>query len=210
MARKLSKKEETYLKRYAKGRTRAELAQRMETDVATIEEALERLELAAKDSPQTVRYEDDPLVQVYEKGITAIGKQKWAEAVRHLEQVAAESDQPPLAARARHYLKLAEERRGKDADEGADPFLEAVVARNAGNLDEALEICRRGGRQSRTDNFAYLAASIYAVKEDVENAAKSLSTAIELDPKNRVRAHFDRDFDPVRENPEIAGLLARP
>ena len=76
------------------------------------------------------------------------------------------------------------------------------------DLDAALEICSRGGRQSKDDRFAHLAASIHAVRGDIDKAAKFLELAIQLNPRNRVLAFHDPDFEALREEPEHADLFA--
>ena len=65
----------------------------------------------------------------------------------------------------------------------------------------------RGGRQTRDERFAYLAASIHALREDHEAALRLLDHSIELNPKNRVHAFHDPDFATLRERGEIADRL---
>ena len=113
-----------------------------------------------------------------------------------------------MANRARRYLAVVRERLAKASKAAQDPYLEAVYERNQGNFEAALEICSRGGRQSKDERFAHLAASIYAVTGEPEKAAKFLELAIELNPRNRILAYHDSDFEELREDPEYAGLFA--
>ncbi len=211
MAKRWKKQEITYLKRYAKLRLLEELATRFKTDAETVSAKLEELGLTAKDSVVKLRLEHDPLVKVYERGLKALHRSRWKEARKLFERVLAETDQPELAERTRRQLAVCRRQLKKaPAATDQDPFLEAVFERNRGNLDEALEICSRGGRQSKDERFAYLAASLHAAKGDLEKANHFLALAIELNPKNRVHAYHDNDFSALRESPEHASLFELP
>src|SRR5436309_9919706 len=60
--------------------------------------------------------------------------------------------------------------------------------KNRGNLAEALEMSRKGGRDQKDERFAYLAASIHALENRWDEAAQTLARAVELNPKNRIHA----------------------
>ena len=142
----------------------------------------------------------DPAVEIYESGIRAMFRQKWGEAARLFRRVidgrdGAEAD---LQERALQQLHICEDQlAGEHAEE--DPFLLAVVRKNSGEYEEALALCVRGGRQSKDERFAYLAASIHALRDEGEEAARFLELAIDLNPKNRVHAFHDPDFQTLRE-----------
>lgn len=207
MAKRWKKEDITYLKRYAKTRRLEELAARFKTDTDTVSAQLEELGLAAKDSVIKMRLEHDPSVKTYAKAVKALSQKKWKEARDLFQAILEETDRPELADRSRRYLAVAEEKLSKGGAPKVDPFLEAVYERNRGNLDEALALCGAGGRQGKDDRFAYLAASIHALRGESENAAKLLTTAIELDPKNRVHAYHDADFAELRTDEEYASLF---
>lgn len=149
----------------------------------------------------------DPLIEVFEKGIHAFHQQDWKEAEKQLSKVDRESDQPDLGARARVYLEVCRLRTASAVEAEEDAFLEAVMAKNAGDLDAAMELCSRGGRRGKDDRFAYLAASVFALEGNAEEALSVLQTAIELNPENRVHAYHDRDFDDLRGTSEFARLF---
>jgi len=147
----------------------------------------------------------DPALDAYAKGLAALQRKQWSQASEHLEKVIAEADQPELRDRARQLLAASREQggeaagsQGKGGDE--DPFLLAVFEKNRGNLEGALEICRKGGRDQKDDRFAYLTASIHAVEGRTEEAAQVLTQAVELNSKNRVHAYHDPDFAELRRN----------
>ncbi|MEO8505273.1 MAG: hypothetical protein ABI609_15340 [Acidobacteriota bacterium] len=150
----------------------------------------------------------DPAIEHYENGLKAMYRQKWSEAAKHFGRVA-ESDQGDLAGSARQLLttcRTKQEAHSAD-DHAEDPFLLAVVKKNNGELDDALQICHRGGRQSKDERFAYLAASVHALRGEGEDAARFLELAIELNPKNRVHAFHDADFASLRGDAAFSRLF---
>ena len=210
MAKRWKKQEETYLKRYASKKTLKELAERFRTDAKSVQKKLKELGRAARDSATAVA-KADPLLKVYERGLRAVHRSKWQQAQELFERVVGESDQADLAERARRYVALTVEKLDSSpAVKPADAFLEAVYERNRGNFEEALAICSRGGRQGKDERFAYLAASILSATGEFEKAAELLAVAIELNPKNRVHAFHDSDFDELRCSSEYRHLFDTP
>jgi tetratricopeptide (TPR) repeat protein len=207
MARRWKPAEISYLKRYAKGRTVSELSKRFRTKAPAIEAKLEELRLSAKDSVGPARLANDPQVILLEKGVKLLHSEKWREAQKVFSQVAEQTDVTSVGEQARRYLAVCTEKLKKGRKGPVDPFLQAVYERNRGNLDAALEICASGGRRSKDERFAYLAAAIHAVREELDEAAKFLELAIELNSGNRVHAHHDADFDSLRSHPEHSTLF---
>ncbi|MDH3253968.1 MAG: hypothetical protein OEM62_03175 [Acidobacteriota bacterium] len=209
MAKRWKPNEITYLKRYAKIRTVAELAKRFRTKPDVVEEKLRELGLSAKDSFGPERLANDPLVKLLEQGVKLLHREKWRDAHKVFVRVAKESDVSSLGQQARRYIAVCADKlkRKKRSKKARDPFLEAVYERNRGNLDAALEICVRGGRRSKDERFAYLAAAIHTVREEFDEAARLLELAIDLNPSNRVHAHHDADFAALRSHPEHSALF---
>ncbi len=206
MAKRWKKEDETYLKRYAKTKLLAELEERFKTDRRTVLAKLGELGLTAKDSVEPIKIQNDPLVKVLEKGVRALHRKQWKPALDAFEQVEREADFAQLAQTARRYAAVA--RRSLEPEAAPkDAFLQAVLARNRGDLDEALDLSTRAGRTGKDERFAYLAAGIYAVQGDLDKAASTLSGAIEMNPKNRVHAFHDPDFDDLKRNQEYASLF---
>jgi len=198
MAKRWKKAELGELEKVAATQTVEELANRFELEEAAMRKKLSDLGLIARTGRM-----NDPSLAVYEKGIKALYKKQWQNAAKHFEQVVAQTDQRDLAERSRRFLEVCGENlKEAKAGDDDDPFLLAVVERNLGNLDEALAMCARGGRQNKDERFAFLAASIYSLQGDFDKAVGLLSTAIEQNPKNRILAFVDSDFDELRESPE--------
>jgi tetratricopeptide (TPR) repeat protein len=208
MAKEWSSKEITYLKRYAASKSLAELAQRMEAEEPEVLAKLGELGLSAKDSEgRTARLGNEPLLEVYEKGLKALYGGKRAEAEKLLAKVAEECDQPELSERARQLLAVVRAPKS-DGPESEDPFLLAVYEKNRGNYSQALEISKKGGRSGKDERFAYLEASIHALEDRLDDAAGALDKAIELNQKNRVHAFHDPDFAALRASDEHGEIFA--
>jgi tetratricopeptide (TPR) repeat protein len=207
MAKRWKKEEITYLKRYSAKRRVGELAERFGAKGEDVRAKLDEMGLEAADHKK-LRSEPDPGIAPLEKGVKALHAKKYAQAEKLLAQAESAAVQTGVANLARRYLAAARNRLAEAKTSAADPYLEAVYERNQGNFEAALEICSRGGRQSKDDRFAHLAASIYAASGENDKAAKFLETAIQLNPRNRVLAYHDSDFETLREDPEYAGLFA--
>jgi tetratricopeptide (TPR) repeat protein len=208
MAKRWKPQEITYLKRYAKVRVLKELVERFKTQPEEVLKQLKILQLGTKDGHGYIERPPDPLLAVYQRGLKAMQQGKWKAAAKEFSRVVDESNEADLVGQSRRYLRVCKEELGEGAKRNEDdPFLTAVYERNRGNLEEALAICSRGGRQSKDERFAYLAASIYALMDDREKASSFLSLAIELNPKNRIHAFHDADFEQLRSDPEYKQLF---
>lgn len=205
MSKRWQKTDVAYLKRYGRSKSVQELALRFHTDAPTVRAKLQELGVPSRDDGAAA----DPEVELYEQAVKAMYREKWTEAARLFARVATEGDQPDLQSRARQLRDACLARQGEGFDEvhSEDAFLLAVYHKNRGELAEALQLCARGGRQSKDERFAYLAASVRALNEEDDEAAKLLALAIELNPKNRVHAYHDPDFAGLRERRDLSLLL---
>jgi tetratricopeptide (TPR) repeat protein len=207
MAKRWKKQEVTYLKRYAEKKHVAELAERFRTNNDEVSRKLTELGLEAKDSASIRALPPDPQLGIFEKGLKALHQNKWREASKYFEKILGETGESDLAQRSRRYLGVCHQNLAKAGAKDKDPFLLAVYESNRGNYEEALALCSRGGRQSKDERFAYLAASVYSLTGDLEKASKFLALAIELNPKNRIHAYHDSDFEALRDSSEYRHLL---
>lgn len=207
MARDWSTKETSYLKRYAATKSLDELAQRLEAEESEIQAKLDELGLTAKGAPRRSLLGNEPLLASYEQGLRALFGGDRAKAEKLFAKVVEECDQPELAARARQLLAVSRRERGESGAETGDDFLLAVVEKNRGHHEQALEIAKRGGRTGKDERFAYLEASIHALEERLDEAAAALTKAIEMNRKNRVHAFHDPDFAALRRSREHAGIF---
>jgi len=212
MAKSWTQQDTGYLKRYAGKKTLDELARRFEAEPDAVREKLAALGLQTKDGEPSrtgaAAIENEPEVEVYAQALEAMHGKKWKKARELFERVLGETDRTALAGRARQQLATIERQTAEGGDEEvADPYLRAVVARNRGDLDEALEIARSQGRKDADGRFAYLAASLHAVEGRRQDAVAALEKAVAADPANRVRAFHDADFAELRKDQEHAHLF---
>jgi tetratricopeptide (TPR) repeat protein len=154
----------------------------------------------------------DPMIEMYAEGLAALQQKKYAKAVELLEKVLEESDRPDLRDRARQLLAASREKAGAEttgakgkgkakeaaAPDESDPFLQAVFEKNRGNHAAALEIARQ--HEQKDERFAYLVAAVHAAENRLDEAARALNHAAELNPKNRIHAYHDPDFAELRKN----------
>jgi len=146
----------------------------------------------------------DPALDHFAHGLSALQAKDWKKAIGHLELAVETTDRPDLRDRARQFLNVARQKSGPEGKpakgQEPDPYLQAVYERNRGDLKAALDIAQKGGRDQKDERFAYLAASIHAVENRLEDAAQALAKAVELNPKNRIYAFHDVDFAELRKN----------
>ena len=141
-----------------------------------------------------------------EAGIALFYEDKVAEAKARFEDVVAGAVDSRFVVRAKDYLVACER---ADASPGGGPddgFLEAVMVRNDGDLERVLELCGQDGRD-QDGRFVYLAACAHSLTGDEAAAIDLLTKAVELDPKNRVRAFHDGDFSELHEDERFLSLV---
>jgi tetratricopeptide (TPR) repeat protein len=204
MAETFSTADVEYLKRHHTNKSVEELAQRFDTDASTVHAKLRELGLVSEEQVRPVL--SDPSLGAFEKGLQALYKGKYEAAAKQLREVVESSDQTELQDRARQHLAICEARLKEASGEADDPYLSAVILKNDGDLDGALEAAKSAGKAG-DDRVEYLEASIHALEGRLAEARKALDAAIRTDPKNRVYAYHDPDFTALRESPEHAGKL---
>ncbi len=144
---------------------------------------------------------NDPAIQTFEKALTPLYAGKWAEARKHFERVINESETNDLTARARLFADVCERNEAGEVKLD-DPYLEALMAKNDGDLDLAMTILTSGDLTDSDGRIAFLGAIVHALRGENSAAMSKLGQAIELAPENRVRAFHDADFEALHELPE--------
>ena len=206
MSKRWSKTELAELERLAANHSSEELAERFETEAITVRSKLSGLGLRSTDMRTD---SDDGAIQGFTDAIRLLHDQKWSDAIALFEKVIRETDGLQLADRARQYLKLCR-RRSAPVEGGRDPYLEAVFEKNRGNLVQAVQLCLEHGSTDEEERYAYLMASIRALEGSDDEALELLETAIRLEPKNRVHAFHDSDFQTLRGREEFSQLIQAP
>ena len=148
----------------------------------------------------------------YDKGVAALQRRKIDEAEKHfLELTQKYAEEKELVDRARVYLAVCERQKNAAASSLSEPedfYYAAVLEKNRGNVDEAIEHLKRAARKNGGGKVDFLLACCYAQRGESDSALEHLRRAIDEDQRNRILARHDRDFDPVRHTPEFQELLA--
>lgn len=196
-----SKTEISHLKRNSAKQTLEELAERFHTDTDTVRAKMEELGLApgASGAGST-----DVMVEHFTRGVEALYGDELGKAVEAFETVVRDAEGRQLRDRALQYLEICQQKQAGD-ESVEDPYLAAVMAKNSGDLEKAAELAARGDQDD--EKFAYLAASLEALRGEETSALELLARAIELEPRNRVHAYHDPDFRELRDADGFASLL---
>ena len=148
----------------------------------------------------------------YDRGVAALQRRKLNEAERHLlDLIQKYPEEKELVDRARVYLAVCERQKPEarpSLSEPEDFYYAAVLEKNRGNVDEAIEHLKRAARKNGGGKVDFLLACCYAQRGESGSALEHLRRAIDEDQRNRILARNDRDFDPVRDSPEFRELLA--
>ena len=148
----------------------------------------------------------------YDRGVAALQRRKLDEAERHLlDLIQKYPEEKELVDRARVYLAVCERQKPEarpSLSEPEDFYYAAVLEKNRGRVDEAIEHLKRAARKNGGGKVDFLLACCYAQRGESGSALEHLRRAIDEDQRNRILARNDRDFDPVRDSPEFRELLA--
>jgi tetratricopeptide (TPR) repeat protein len=119
-------------------------------------------------------------------------------------------DQAEIAARARTYLTISEQRlaRAPSAPRGADALYDqGVFELNKGNTREAIELFDKALKaEPRADHILYSLAAAYARLNDTGRAIDALRRAINIRSVHRPHARRDLDFASLRNNEDFQQL----
>jgi len=148
----------------------------------------------------------------FDRGVASLQKKKVEEAEKHfLELIQKYPEEKELADRARVYLAVCERQKQGSAPALSEPedfYYAAVVAKNRGEVEAAIEHLKHAAKKNGGGKVDFLLACCYAQNGERETALEHLRRAIQEDRSNRILARHDSDFDPVRDTPEFQELLA--
>lgn len=201
MDKRWQQSEIAYLKRHAHDTSVGRLAQRFHVDADTVQSKLGELGLTGT----TTEPAADPALGKFEKALEYLHKGDHKKAAKAFEKVLESTDGRQLRARARQYLDICR-RHLENEQDSEDPYLLAVYEKNRGAFEKADALARQGG--DGDERYVYLRASIQALQGH-DDAVTTLARAIELNPRNRVHAFHDPDFEELRQDEAFADLLAQ-
>lgn len=151
---------------------------------------------------------------VYERGVVALQRRKFAEASTLLRAVIdSYPEEKELHERARVYLSLCERQampRDATPTTAEERLYAATLAINSGQYEQGAETLEAlAGKMPDHDHVQYMLAVVHALRGECEAALAHLQRAIELNPENRVLARQDADLEPLRRDPQCRRLLDR-
>jgi tetratricopeptide (TPR) repeat protein len=161
---------------------------------ATVKEAVKELSAARKD---------------YEKAIELFHKRHLDAAAEKFEDlIEKHPGEKEFVDRARMYLAACRngQKNKNTPQEPEELYHAAVFEKNRGNVQKALELLKKTGRDG-DGRLLYLAACCHALAGESEQALSSLRRAIAADGQTRIQARLDADLSSLRGTPGFSEIL---
>jgi tetratricopeptide (TPR) repeat protein len=152
-------------------------------------------------------------LELFEKGMKALGKRDYERARDHFESLTTSfPEERDLLERARAYLALCArhvEKRPAFRPKTFEEMLHhGVYLHNRGEYEEALKFLRQAADiHPRNEHVLYCLAATLARAGDAPGALKALRSAVTASPGNRTQARTDTDFDALREDEEFISIV---
>ena len=146
----------------------------------------------------------------FERGIGFLHKRNFREA-KDLFEKAAQGPNREMASNAALHVRMCERRLSAPAPEpksAEEHYNYAIALINLRNLEPArrhLAIALE--MEPRADHVHYAMSVSLALSGDASGAYDSLRRAIELQPRNRMLARQDSDFEGIANQPRFSRLL---
>jgi tetratricopeptide (TPR) repeat protein len=150
-------------------------------------------------------------VRAFEQALKAFNKHDFSSAKAGFESILEKfGDQADIAARARTYLRICEQRLARTPSIPRNPdalYDQGVFELNKNNFRAAIELFEKALRsQPRADHVIYSLAAAHARINDAPRALDALRRAIALRPVHRSHARRDLDFASLRSNHDFQQL----
>jgi len=185
-------------------------SQKNKRDTSTTQTPNKSKDKAVVHAPQKVDPAFTQAVQNYEAGIRAMQERKYDKAKASLEKVFAGPSRE-LADRARVHLSGVTAHLTKTANSFKSPeehYDYAVSLMNDGDLEGARTHIDKILKQSPEADYAYYGMSLLdCLAGHSEDALRNLEQAIRLNPRNRLQARNDTDFQNMADDPRFTELL---
>ena len=151
-------------------------------------------------------------VALYERGLDALQRHAYAEAVNLLESVLRQyPEERELHERVRLYLNICERQatQREAAPQTIDERLyAATLSINGGKYDQAIAHLRLvRDEDPDNDHAIYMLAVAHAQRDEHAEAVAHLERAIALNPENRALARNDPDLEPLRDDDAFRAAL---
>jgi tetratricopeptide (TPR) repeat protein len=152
----------------------------------------------------------DKQTALYDRAMRLFNSGEFAKAKEQLETVA-NGPSLEMAHVARTHMAACDRRLSAASvsfESAEDHYDYAVALINQRKFRESQEhLLKALEGLSKPDHVHYGLAICYGRQGMMDKAAHHLSTAIELNPRNRIAAQSDPDFDPFADTREISSIL---
>ena len=151
-----------------------------------------------------------PVFQQYQAAVQLVQQGKFDKAIAAFEKVMP-SAPPEIVERCRMYVVSCRrqlDRQGLAFLTSGERYDYAVSLINTGDFEEATNQLKGILADDPGADFAhYGLALLYSITGKTQDCLDSLSQAIELNPKNRLQARSDNDFQSMVDDPRFTELL---
>ena len=155
-------------------------------------------------------------VAVYERGVEALQRHDYQQAIDLLESVLRQfPEEKELHERVRLYLNICQ-RQAKPPEAPAPQTVDerlfaATLAINGGQYDQAIAHLRLvRDEDPDNDHALYMLAVAHAQRDEHAEAVAHLERAIALNPENRGLARNDPDLEPLHDDDAFRAALEAP
>lgn len=151
-----------------------------------------------------------PVFQQYQAAVQLVQQGKFDKAIAAFEKVV-QNAPPEIVERCRMYVTSCQrqlDRQGLAFLTPGERYDYAVSQINAGDFEEATNQLKGIIADDPNADFAFYGlALLYSITGKAQDCLDSLAQAIELNPKNRLQARSDNDFQSMVDDPRFTELL---
>jgi len=149
-------------------------------------------------------------IQQYESAVRLMREGKYEKAKTALEALLS-SDAGDLVDRARVHMTACQrqlEKRNISFETPEEQYDYAISLLNTGYYEDAREQFEAILKKKPSADYAhYGLAVMHSLTSRAENCLEELGRAIELNPRNRIQARLDSDFQEMFDDPRFTELL---
>ncbi len=165
-------------------------------------------------APKKLSLAEDPrfkeVVRQYETGVRLMQQRKFARAKAAFLKVA-QGPSKELAERVSVYLNACNQALARTSTSFKSPeehYDYAISLMNSGDYEAAREHLEKMAKQNaKADYVWYGLAALSSLEGKTEEAIRHLTEAIRFNPRNRLQARNDSDFQNMFDDPRFTELL---
>lgn len=172
--------------------------------------------MSAKKPVVTLERKTQQALDLFEKGMKALGKRDYEKALGVFDEVVADhAGEAEVVERARSYRALCQRAMGEAKRPTFRPksfedlLNHGVFLHNRGDYEEAMRFLKQAAEiHPRNEHVLYCLAATASRAGELATALKALRSAIVANPASRAQAKSDADFDPIRHHDEFSEIVS--